>query len=63
MKVIKAFKVVMPGDVYPTSFEVGDDIEGHAAEVGREMGCVAGRNRPANKVQKAQKGAPENKSR
>jgi hypothetical protein len=56
-KVTRAFKACLPGDVYPSSFAVGDDVTGEAERIGREMGCVE--DAP---TKKALKGAPENKS-
>ncbi len=57
-KVVKAFKACINGEVYPRSFEVGDDVSDEVEKIGRQLGCVE--DAPAG-GKKAQKGAPENK--
>lgn len=55
-KVLEEFKAVLPGDVYPTLFEVGQDIEGAALDIALQLGKA--KVAPAKKARKA---APENK--
>jgi len=51
-QVTKSFKVVLKGDVYTTTFSVGDTVTGEAEDIGKVLGCVSS---------KASKKAPENK--
>lgn len=59
VKLSKDFKIVMPGDVYPTTLEEGATVEGDIAEKARAAGCV-GQEKAVTKA-KAMK-APENKA-
>jgi len=55
-KLTKAIRAVPPGEVYPRTFEAGEEVEGRVADVAEAMGAL---EKPAPKG-KAMK-APENK--
>lgn len=55
-KLSKPFKIVMPGDVYPTELPAGETVEGDVAEKAKAAGCIA-KTAPKTKAMKA----PENK--
>jgi len=40
-KLSKPFKIVLPGDVYPTEFAVGDSVDGDTADKAKAAGCIA----------------------
>lgn len=50
MKAVKQFSVVLPGDIYPTTFEKGDEIPKEAEENAIAMGAAF--KRPAKKASK-----------
>lgn len=56
-KVTTSFKAVRPGDVYPTTIEAGETVDGRLAEIAKDLGALE-KPKPAKK---AIKKAPENK--
>ena len=55
-KLLKPFKIVLPGDVYPTELAAGAAVDGEIAEKAKAAGCIA-KQAPSKKAMKA----PENK--
>lgn len=45
--VTKSFKAVRPGDIYPTTVEIGEEIDGRLLEIAEELGCVEKNAKPA----------------
>lgn len=39
-KVTRAFRACVNKEVYPRTFQVGDDVDGAALVVARKLGCV-----------------------
>lgn len=61
-KLSKEIRIVLPGDVYPTTLPKGAEVEGRVAEVAEQLGALddvrSSRAAPRNK---ASKSAPETK--
>jgi len=53
-KLTKAIRVVPPGEVYPRTFEAGEEVGGRMADVAEQLGAL---EKPKRKSMKA----PENK--
>lgn len=53
-KLTKTIQAVPPGEVYPRTFEAGEEVGGRVAEVAEAMGAL---EKPKRKAMKA----PENK--
>lgn len=61
-EVIKSFKAVKPGEVYPSDIPAGEEVEGRLAEIAAQLGCLEVEKPKAAPKKKALKGAPENKA-
>ena len=55
-KLTKSIKAVPPGEVYPRTFETGEEVEGRLAEVAEQLGALE-KAAPRRKAMKP----PENK--
>jgi len=55
-KLTKSIKAVPPGEVYPRTFEAGEEVEGRLAEVAEQLGALE-KAAPRRKAMKP----PENK--
>lgn len=53
-KLAKTIRMVAPGDVYPSVFEAGEEVDGRVAEVAEQLGAL---EKPVKKAMKS----PENK--
>jgi hypothetical protein len=55
-KLTKSIKAVPPGEVYPRTFEAGEEVEGRVAEIAEQLGALH-KAPPKTKAMKP----PENK--
>ena len=65
-KVAREFQAVRPGNVYPETIAVGEEVTGRLAEIAAQLDALEGAAKPTVSVQKsantrAAKRAPETK--
>lgn len=62
-KTTKEFRAVRPGNVYPETIPVGEEVEGRLAEIAEQLGALGKRKaKTAAPENKAVEAAPENKT-
>lgn len=55
-KLTKSIQAVPPGEIYPRTFEAGEDVDGRVAEIAEQLGALE-KAAPRRKAMKP----PENK--